>query len=307
MPVELPPPPPPDFPKATEDVSGIKVNVIKPFKPEPRVSKIVRQGKCYYHPAKPASYICSSCGKSVCSVCSKSVGGVFYCPQCAPPVPVERPPPKPLVDNTSWYRALFSIGLVIVIIGVLFAVLYWPLSSMSATEFENLEEQYLRDGGHNFRDYNPGDTILIRDTIIRMETDFDPGRFGVITMLWFESTGKGDTDFWMSFDGDLEKDYHVGDSVAITLHVGEDQRSRNEIITERFNNLPDISNIDHSISIDIIFFAMIAFGTFMMFMVYLFMQKDKKEKARLQSSSEGGIGGGSPQSESYTLFKRSGK
>jgi hypothetical protein len=304
---EPPPPPPPDYPMATEDASGIKVSVIKPFKSKPMVSRIVRQGKCFYHSAKPASYICSSCGKSVCSACTINFGGVFYCTQCAPPVPVERPVPQQPADYSGWYRAVFSIGLAIVIIGVLFALLYWPLTSMSAAEFENLEQQYQRDGGHNFEDYNPGDVIVIKDTIIRMEDDFDSGRYGVITLLWFESTGKGDTDYNLTFDGDLKTDYHVGDSVAITLHIDEDDESHNEIIREKLNDLPDISNIDHTVSIDMIFFAMVAFGAFLMFMVYLFMQKDKKEKARLQNYSERGAEGAPPQSESYTFFKRAEK
>ena len=81
---QLPPPP--------DEEPEVKVNVLKPFKPKPRITRIVAHGKCYYHPAKPASYICSSCGKNVCSICARDFGGAFFCPQCAP---FERQRPKP--------------------------------------------------------------------------------------------------------------------------------------------------------------------------------------------------------------------
>ncbi|MEE9150920.1 MAG: zinc finger, RING-type domain-containing protein [Thermoplasmata archaeon] len=268
------------LPPKAEELPQIMVSVIKPFKPSPRVARIVRQGKCYYHPAKPASYICSSCGKSICFACAKNLGDVFFCPQCAP-LETPRPPhPTPREEESAlnWYRALFTIGVILVIIGLLFVFMFWPLTSISAAEFQNLQEQYLRNGGHNFEGYNPQDVIVIRDTIIRMETDFDPGRFGVITMLWFESTGKDDTDFWISFDGDLKKDYHVGDIVSLTLHVGEDSRTHDEVIRELNNNLPDISNIDHTFSVNFVFYAMIIFGVFLVLIYVLFTRKVKRAK-----------------------------
>lgn len=277
-----------EFTPSGED-TDLKVKVIKPFKPSPRVSRFVRQGKCYYHPAKPASYICSSCGKSICSVCAKGLGEVFFCPQCAPleaPIP---PPttPREAESAMSWYRALLTIGIILVIIGSLFALVYWPLTSMNAAEFENLEEQYLNDGGHNFKDYTPGDVIVIRDEIVRIFMDHDPGRFGVVTRLWFKSTGKGDNDFSMLFDADLERDYKVGDTVSITLHVDEDDRTHDEVIREMNDDLPDISNIDHTSSVDLVFYALIIFGIFLMFLYLLFTQKTRRKEATGKPSSVG--------------------
>lgn len=260
----------------SDEPSEMKVKVIKPFKPGPRAMKIVRQGKCYYHPAKPASYICGSCGKSVCSICAKNLGEVFFCPQCAPfetqiPPP---PPPQEAKKDTSWYKALFTIGVILIIIGSIFVLIYWPVTSMNAAEFENIQEKYMNDGAYNFEDYRPGDVIVIRDTIVRRLVEDDPN-FGVVTLLWFESTGKDDGDFRISFDADLERDYRVGDSVSITLHVDEDERTHDEVIREFNNNLPDISNIDHTLSFDLVFYSMIIFGVILVVIYILFTKKQK--------------------------------
>ncbi len=295
-------PPPPDFEdtdisedagiaedtRITEDV---KVKVIKPFKPGVRISRMVRQGKCFYHPTKPASYICSSCSKSICGICGTNIGGAYFCPQCAPyRKTVYTPPPQPKetpTSDTSWYRALFSIGIVLIILGALLALAYWPLTSMSASDFDDMEYEYYDQGGHNFKDFRPGDTIVIRDTIIRIEADYDL-TYGVITIIWFESTGEGDTDFSIEFDADLEQDYHIGDTVSITLHVEEDSRTHNEIIQEFYNNHPDISNIDHTFSIDIVFYSMIVLGAFFVFIYMLFSKKVKQREA--EGTAEGEIG-----------------
>ncbi|UCF08794.1 MAG: hypothetical protein JSW28_03635, partial [Thermoplasmata archaeon] len=180
---EVFPPPPPDY-SDLESEEGIRVSVIKPFKPSPRISRIVPQGKCFYHPTKPASFICASCSKSVCSVCAVDLSGVYFCPQCAPyqsvissPAPAAARQP----DYSGLYRAMLMIGIILVLIGAFLSVAYWPLSSMSAARFENLQEHYWTEGGHNYEDYRPGDVIVIRDTIVRLETDYDPS-YGVVTL-----------------------------------------------------------------------------------------------------------------------------
>jgi hypothetical protein len=258
---------------------GVKVNVINPFKPSVRISRVVRQGKCYYHPAKPASYLCASCGKSICNVCGRNISGTYFCPQCAPAsLPIAQSvTPAPKEPDTSWYKAVLAIGVIFILIGAILLLGYWPLSSISAAEYENLLEDYRNDGGHNLKDYRPGDIITVRDTIIRLRVDHD-ANWGVITLLWFESTGKDDNDFWMTFDADLERDYHVGDDISITLHVEEDSRTHDEVIREDNNNLPDISNIDHTASIDMVFIAMIAIGSFLVIIYFLFAQKIKDSK-----------------------------
>lgn len=274
------PPPPPDYSRIEKDEErGISVNVIKPFKPTPRVGRIVPQGKCFYHPTKPASYICASCSKSVCTMCGTNMGGAYFCPQCKPYQRPYTPPAAAKVDNTSWYRAMLTIGILFAIIGTLLTFFYWPLTSMSAAEFENLQEEYWDGGGHNYEDYTEGDIIVIRDTIERIQTDFDP-QYGVVTLMWFKSTGKTDEDFILTFDADLERDYHAGDEVAITLHVDEDSRERNEIIRELHNNLPDISNIDHTISINLVFYFLDGLGAFLVFLYILFAGKEREEKEK---------------------------
>lgn len=278
------PPPPPDFSKVEKAKSkGISVNVIKPFKPGVRVSRIVPQGKCYYHPTKPASYICASCNKSVCTMCGTNMGGVYFCPQCRPyQRTYTTSAPETPVDNTSWYRAMLTIGILFAIIGVILSVAYWPLTSMNAAEFDNMQERYWDGGGHNYEDYTEGDIIVIRDTIERIDTDYDP-QYGVVTEIWFKSSGKTDEDFTMVFDADLERDYHAGDEVAITLHIDEEQRNRNEVIRELHNNLPDISNIDHTISVNIVFYFLIGLGAFLVLLYVLFSKgeasKEEEEEA----------------------------
>ena len=155
---------------------------------------------------------------------------------------------------------------------------------MKAAEFENLRDRYWDDGGHNFRDYKPGDVIVIRDTILRMSVDYDP-QWGVVTHLWFESTGKGDNDLIMTFDADLEGDYHVGDTVSITLHVDEESRTHDEVIRELNNNLTDTSNIDQTISADIVFYAIVVIGAFLVFIYMLFTHKVRRVEAAEASGS----------------------
>jgi hypothetical protein len=272
------PPPSKDTPK------DVKVNVIKPFKPGVRVSRLIRQGKCYFHPAKPASYICASCGKNVCNICGRDVNGTYFCPQCAPVLSRQAPaaPPEPKPPDTSWYKAVLAIGVSLIIIGGLLSVAYWPLSSINAAEFENLRDDYFtpepgKPAGTNYAGYRPGDTITIRDTIVRRKLESNDSTFGTVTRFWFESTGKDDTDFWLDFDADLERDYHVGDEVAITFHVEEDSRFHNEVIKELdTSTLPDISNIDHTFSINIVFYSVIAIGIFLV-ILYAFFTKKAKE------------------------------
>jgi hypothetical protein len=269
-----------------EQKDDIKVKVITPFKPGVRVSRIIRQGKCYYHPAKPASYVCASCQKSVCNVCGTDVGGVYFCPQCIPPVP---PMTQPVAQgktktDTSLYKAMFSIGLILILIGAILFVTYWPISSMSAAEFENLQVAYWDGGGHNYEDYRPRDIITIKDKIVRMEDDFDT-QWGVITMLWFESTGKDDNDFVLTFDADLERDYRVGDWVSISFHVEEDERTHDEVIRELNNNLPDTSNIDQVFSVDLVFISLIIIGIFLVVIYIVFMRKLREPKPQSLDSN----------------------
>jgi hypothetical protein len=277
---------PEDSPEQKED---IKVNVITPFKPGVRVSRIVRQGKCYYHPAKPASYVCASCQKSVCNICGTDVGGVYFCPQCTPPVPPTAQIPMQAAPktDTSWYKAMFSIGLILILIGAILFVSYWPLSSMSAAEFENINVAYWDSGGHNFEDYRPGDIITVKDKIVRMEDDYD-SQWGVITMLWFESTGKDDNDFVMTFDADLDRDYKVGDWVSVSFHIEEDERTHDEVIRELNNNLPDSSNIDQAVAVDLLFVALIIIGIFLVVIYLLFMSKLKEPESQ-SSDTKGDI------------------
>jgi hypothetical protein len=265
-----------DVPKPVVEDDKIKVNVIQPFRPSVRISRVVRQGKCYYHPAKPASYICASCGKSVCTVCGRDVGGVYFCPQCAPPeVPIAQPvTPKVEEPNINAYRALFSIGIILIIIGAILLAAYWPLSSMSAADFENLRKEYRDDGSHNFKEFRPGDIIVIKDKIIRVDVQHDPA-WGVVTTFWFDTTGPDDLDFSLMFDGDLERDYREGDVVSITLHVEEDSRTQNEIIREDHNNIPDISNIDHTLSVDLVFISFIVLGGAFVVIYFMFYRKFK--------------------------------
>jgi hypothetical protein len=279
---------------SSDEKTQVKVNVITPFKPGVRISRVVKQGKCYYHPAKPATYVCASCAKSVCTVCGRDIGGAYFCPQCAPPdAPISAVvSPEKAKADTSWYKALLLVGVIMILIGSLLYVAYWPLSSINAAEFENLLEVYWEDpdgpngsamGGQNFPDYRPGDIITIKDKIVRRSIENDP-QWGVTTLLWFESTGKDDTDFSIRFDADLERDYNVGDVVSITFHIEEDSRTHDEVIRELNNNLPDISNINRAISVDLMFLAMTAFGIFLVVLYYMFTKKLKKAESEEKHS-----------------------
>lgn len=267
--------PEPEPPKKDD----VKVKVIKPFKPLPRITRVMRQGKCYYHPSKPASYICASCGKSICTFCATNYGDVYFCPQCAPYETYQEyaaPPPHEEASETGWYNAILAIGIILAIIGAIMALAYWPLTSISAREYEKLYEDYEENLFQNFKDYRPGDVIVIRDTISRIRTEYSQV-YGVMTQLWFKSTGKGDTDFSLMFDADLERDYHVGDTVSITLHVDEESRTHREVISEYYNTLPDISNIDHTISVDLVFYSLVIFGAFLV-LIYMLLSKKLQRK-----------------------------
>jgi hypothetical protein len=299
LPEDAPPPdhdnvekvPPEDQPPLDPgEEDGVKVKVINPFKPGVRISRVIRQGKCYYHPAKPASYLCASCGKSICTICGTDINGTYFCPMCTPvpsPSTPALPPPESKPPDTSWIKPAFAIGIIFILIGAILVVAYWPLSSISAAEFDNLQKEYDEGDplnniapGTNFPIYRPGDTITIRDTIARRTIQTNDSTFGTLTLLWFESTGIDDEDFWLSFDADLERDYHVGDEVVITLHVEEHPRFHHEIIKELDNDRPDITNIDHTLSTNLVFYSIILIGILLVAICAVSLKKARDLKAR---------------------------
>jgi hypothetical protein len=93
-----------------------------------------------------------------------------------------------------------------------------------------------------FISFDPGDTILIEDEIIFIASEYEDLEDNWVTYIWFESRHWRDNledwyfsgwdefyNYDLTFQGDLTKDYYIGDKVRITLNVIEIYLNGNEM------------------------------------------------------------------------------
>ena len=134
------------------------------------------------------------------------------------------------------FNLLSKIGAVLAVLGVIGYVIIFP--SFMAKDGQDFASQLSVDanGDENFGDYDDGDSVMIVDTISRMQ--YDAGE----TSIWLESIGKTDKHLRFVFNEDLMNDFGVGNEVVITFEVansGQSETVINEDITTRPSTMYD--------------------------------------------------------------------
>jgi hypothetical protein len=134
------------------------------------------------------------------------------------------------------FNLLSKIGAVLAVLGVIGYVIIFP--SFMAKDGQDFASQLSVDanGDENFGDYDDGDSVIIVDTISRMQ--YDAGE----TSIWLESIGKTDKHLRFVFSEDLMNDFGVGNEVVITFEVansGQSETVINEDITTRPSTMYD--------------------------------------------------------------------
>jgi signal peptidase I len=79
--------------------------------------------------------------------------------------------------------------------------------------------------GTDFSSYEPGDTVVIKDQINYLYSDYDEYD-DLVTYIWVESTHKGEDAYELDsetvdfiFNGDLTDEFSSGDTIKITLNL----------------------------------------------------------------------------------------
>ncbi len=134
------------------------------------------------------------------------------------------------------FHLVSKIGVALVVLGILGYMVIFP--SFLAIDGKAFSDQLAVDanGIETFGDYDSGDTVLIIDTISRMQ--FEAGQ----TFVWVESIGKTDSDVRFIFSQDLTDDFGVGSKVVITFEVensGQSESVANEEISARPSTMYD--------------------------------------------------------------------
>ncbi len=148
------------------------------------------------------------------------------------------------------------IVVLIVVVIIIFAIYpgLIPRDYITYKEFLEDYEAYnsmgnpghYREGEYNFKSYDGGDTIYIKDELTKVEEAYRSS-YGTITHVWFESEGnEGSYINGICFDGPLADDFKSGDEVIITLHIIEDDGD--ELIKEwdYSSNLLSSGSITHA-------------------------------------------------------------
>ena len=108
-----------------------------------------------------------------------------------------------------------GIGAALAVLGIVGLFLIFPhFIATSGQVF--LEQIDTSKGIEEYNDYNIGDTVVIVDTIARIELN------GAQTNIWLESIGKSQNDPPFTFGSDLTSDYGVGSQIIITFEVAKD-------------------------------------------------------------------------------------
>ncbi len=143
-------------------------------------------------------------------------------------------------------KRIFSIGLVIIIIGLFLAIAFWPLTGISG---EQLSKKRTDQG---YKGYGKGDKVKVYGTITDLE--------GTDLPSWAEDLGLEDTvlveldgNFTFIVKGSSQIQYSEGDSVYVNLALKEG------VLTSYWqaNSKDDIKS---KTTIDYIFYGLVGFG-----------------------------------------------
>ncbi|MBU4256348.1 MAG: hypothetical protein L6265_11170, partial [Thermoplasmatales archaeon] len=104
------------------------------------------------------------------------------------------------------------MGMALILLGILLISMFWQV--VGAKTAEQIGEDY-DTTNWNFKSYNAGDTVLIKDEIKNI-TYFNITNTTKLTIIVFE--GKN-WDIPFLFKGDLTGEYKKGDTVLIILKV----------------------------------------------------------------------------------------
>ena len=151
------------------------------------------------------------------------------------------------------FPLLSKIGVALVVLGILGYMVIFP--SFMAIDGKSFSDQLVVDanGVETFGDYDSGDTVLIIDTIARMQ--FDAGQ----TFVWVESIGKTDSDVRFIFSQDLRDDFGVGSEVVITFEV-ENSGQSESVVNEEISTRPSTMFDYIFIMLTVAGFGLTAFG-----------------------------------------------
>lgn len=122
------------------------------------------------------------------------------------------------------------MGLALIVLGVLLISMFWQ--TVGAKTAKVIVEDY-DDINKNFKSYNAGDTVLIKDEIKDMTYD-NTTKF---TNIWFE--GENGNMTFIPFKGDLRGEYKKGDTVLIYFKVQEKEVWGNKVEVSEGNLTSD--------------------------------------------------------------------
>ena len=108
-----------------------------------------------------------------------------------------------------------GIGAALAVLGIVGLFLIFP-NFMASSGQAFVDQIDTSKGIEEYNDYNVGDTVIIVDTIARIELN------GAQTNIWLESIGKSQNDPPFTFGSDLTSDYGVGSQIIITFEVVKD-------------------------------------------------------------------------------------
>ena len=138
------------------------------------------------------------------------------------------------------------IGLVIIIIGLLLATLFWPLTTVKCKTLIDDQE------GVGYGSYDDGDEVFLSGTIMKLDytvIDWLGVRFGVLYL----NDGSTDQDLFILVDGDPTEDFKKGDVVFFTAELESYMFGM-----ERWT--VDVDDIQHRWVVDIVFYIVIVAG-----------------------------------------------
>lgn len=140
----------------------------------------------------------------------------------APPTYQPQYRPKPPMKNK---KLLLIIGVIVVAIIVVVASALYVVTVKKGEEkptVSNLELwQDFDQSSRTFKSYKTGDTVYVRDTVVRTEYMTGSEVFEDATFVWFQSSNGTSYDFPLAFVGDKRNEFQVGKTITAFVTIEE--------------------------------------------------------------------------------------